>query len=100
MTDSAQYLANAGDLFLGLFPVADTLTSIQKIGIVFLIICIVSLVLYLLTFQRLGNSALYLVLGIDILLFILFAGIGYIETGTIILVTLLLLGLTYLKVRS
>lgn len=101
-TMGQEYLSNFNDWFLGFFPSADSLTTIQALGFVILTMLIVSIIIFSLFAMAKQNldTALKVVIFANILLFLLFASLNYIGVGILIAVALIFLGLGYLKIRG
>ena len=97
-TDNA--LTNTAESVLGIFPDADSLSSSQKIMIVFLVLFGIGLIMILGMVSANGElttGGLYLTALMEFLGFILLIGLGYIGVGILIVVALLLIAISYFK---
>lgn len=100
MTETQSYLSNLGSFLTGFFPDASTLTSVEKIGIIVVVLLILTIGSIAFLYKLMGSNSLYVAVGLDILAFLLFLGIGYISVGFMVFVALALIGLTFLRIRS
>jgi len=83
------------NLFVNIFPDADTLTRGERYGAMFIFHAILTALIYFLGFRSVGISAglNFVVLGLNAALFVAFMGMGYINFGVVLIVPLLLIGI-------
>lgn len=104
-TGSSNSIASSSfiDGILSIFPDANTLTLGEKMGFVFITMLITAIVILFAghgVIDGVDSIIMFIVVGLEIVEFIFFAGIGYIPVGFVIIAVMFAIGLGYLAVRG
>lgn len=88
---------------LSVFPDSSSLTFKQKIGYVIVFMFLSAIILLVCSYLAFGNVSsifIYIIALLEVILFIFFITIGYINIGILIIIILIALALSYFKFRG
>lgn len=98
------FMKDLTDIFVGLFPPANSLSLLERFGFVAVTMLIFTLLIYFFAWKsgnsELGGAVTIGALVVDVVLFFFFTAVGYIPLGVIVVIVLILLALAYFRVTK
>ncbi|MFW6130094.1 MAG: hypothetical protein ACOC56_02845, partial [Atribacterota bacterium] len=102
-TVSTGFLGGISGSFLSLLPSSADLSTGQALAIVFISMAILTFIFIIVSYSSTGTlppAMIFLIITLNSLLFLFFIAVGYVPISVIIFIVLVLIGVSFLKIKS